>query len=103
MKQPRLFYLQADNKDIQTFEYFASDTPCYDNDIKVIELTPLTKAAPEMLDALERLESELIDADLEIPEYLTDIIQKAKGLNPQDEDQDPNAHLDITLDTKRGK
>jgi len=33
------YYLQTDNKDIQTFEYFASETRSYDNDIHVIEIS----------------------------------------------------------------
>lgn len=39
----------------------------------------LIAAAPEMLEALEKIESELLDVDMEIPEYLTLAIAKARG------------------------
>lgn len=37
------YFLQADQKDIQTFEYFASETQNYDDDIHVIEMTAFTE------------------------------------------------------------
>lgn len=39
----------------------------------------LIAAAPEMLEALIQVESELIDADLEVPKYIERAIKKAKG------------------------
>ena len=39
----------------------------------------LIAAAPEMLEALERVESELLDVDMEVPEYLTKAIARARG------------------------
>ena len=33
----------------------------------------------DMIEALERVESELIDVDMEVPQYVTDAIRRAKG------------------------
>ena len=43
------------------------------------QLDIVVLVADELLDALERVESELIDVDMEIPQYVTDAIRKAKG------------------------
>ena len=85
LKKPRIFWLQADNKDIQTFEYFASEEQSYDDDIKVVELTPLIAAAPEMLEALEAINSLVWDQlkgtkhQLALIEICEQAIAKAKG------------------------
>ena len=49
MSKPREFYLHSDQKDIQTYEYFASETEQYDDDIHVIEKS----AADRLAEALE--------------------------------------------------
>jgi len=42
----------------------------------------LIAAAPDMLKALKDVESELIDTDMEVPEYIEQAIAKAKGKEP---------------------
>ena len=37
MSKHKEFWIQADKKDVQTFEYLASDTEQYEDDIHVIE------------------------------------------------------------------
>jgi hypothetical protein len=43
------------------------------------QLDVVILVADTLLDALERVESELIDVDMEIPQYVTEAIRKARG------------------------
>lgn len=52
----------------------------YDQDITLERrLKAKDKLIAELLAALERVESELIDVEMEIPEYVTEAIRTAKG------------------------
>ena len=71
----REFWLQTDNKDIQTFEYFATETECYDDDIHVIDI----QAAEDLAAALAELEHHVYDYGIEQESIVTAMAcEKAK-------------------------
>lgn len=56
MSKYKEFFLQADKKDIQTFEYTASEQPCYPDDIHVVEY----RAIAELVEENKRLRGQCI-------------------------------------------
>lgn len=110
MSKYKEFWLQADKKDIQTFEYLASDTPCYDDDIHVIEksyadeLERKLKVAVEALEWMQKYRNTTLF--IEEPAHIEHFFKKAKKALAEirkpipfdvDEFMEENAELMIAL------
>jgi formylmethanofuran dehydrogenase subunit B len=55
MRKYKRYYIQPDKKDIQTYEYLASDMHSHDDDIAVVEIAALDKALELLKEARQNL------------------------------------------------